>query len=115
MERSNARMDAETLIKEYEMFKVLTQQMLEGVKNDEWDCIAQIGERREKLLKELMALDDTLMTDSVERMHWSELIRQCLEMNGEMQTLIEEKRGALLKNYNNQKKMFQAYHSHSGG
>ena len=115
MERSSARMDAEALIKEYEMFKVLTQQMLESIKKDEWDYIAPTIERREKLLKELMALDDTLMTDHPERMRWSDLIRQCLEMNGEMQTLIEEKMGSLHKNYNNQKKMFQAYHSHSGG
>lgn len=108
-------MGAEELIKEYEMFRVLTQQMLESVKNDEWNLIAQIGMRREELLKELMALDDTFMNDLSERVRWSDLIRQCLEMNGEMQSLIEEKMGALQKNYNDGKKMFQAYHQHSGG
>lgn len=108
-------MDAEAMIKEYEAFRVVTKQMLESVKKDEWDRLSLISDRREALLERLMAFDDTLIPDPSERVRWSDLIRQCLEMNGEMQSLIEEKMGALQKNFNDGKKMFQAYHQHSGG
>lgn len=47
------------------------------------------------------------MTDLSERVRWSDLIRQRLEMNGEVQSLIEEKMGALQNNYNDGKKMFK--------
>lgn len=86
-------MKAEEVIKEYELFRGLTQEMLDGIEKDDWDRIGHISERREKLLQGLMVLDDTLMTDSVERMRWSDLIRECLEMNVKMQALIEEKMG----------------------
>ncbi|MBI3803059.1 MAG: flagellar protein FliT [Nitrospirae bacterium] len=101
-------------MREYESFWALTKEMLDSIKNDEWDRIASISDRREKLLKDLVALDDTLITDSFERMHWSDLIHQCLEMNGKMQALIEEKMMELQKNYGDEKKVFQAYHLNSG-
>jgi hypothetical protein len=115
MERFNGMIDTEAIINEYERFRILSQQMLESIKKGEWDHIADIGGRREKQLQSLMALDDTPITDPAERMRWSDLIRRCLEMNREMQALIEEKTGELLKNYNDEKKMYQAYHLNSGG
>lgn len=108
-------MKAEEVIKEYELFRGLTQEMLDGIEKDDWDRIGHISERREKLLQELMVMDDTLMTDSVERIRWSDLIRECLEMNGKMQALIEEKMGALQTNYLHEKKLLQTYHPHSQG
>lgn len=108
-------MRAEELLKEYELFRGLTQELLEGVENDDWDRIPSLSEHREKLLKELMVIDDTLLTDPTERTRWSVLIRECLEMNTKMQSLIEEKMGALQQTFINEKKMFQAYHLSSGG
>jgi hypothetical protein len=108
-------MNAESLIKEYERFRGLTQEMLENVKNDDWDRIVEIRERREETLENLKGLDDTLLTGPAERARGSDLIRECLEMNGKMQSLIEEKIGELQKNYGHQKKLLEAYHLHSEG
>lgn len=106
-------MNAEKLIKEYELFRALTQQMLENVKNDDWDRIAEIRERREEMLENLKGLDDTLLIDPSERMRWSDLIRECLEMNGKMQSLIEEKIGQLQKSYSYEKRLLETYRLHS--
>jgi|GEM_PF-6409276 len=108
-------MRAKEVLKVYEEFRVLTQEMLKGVENDAWDRIPQISERREKLLHHLMTLDDTLITDHSERKQWSDLIHQCLEMNQKMQGLIENQMKDLKQIFNNQKRLFQAYHLHSGG
>ena len=107
-------MEAEELLKGYERFRVLSEEMLESIESDDWDRIVSISERREKVLEELMERDDTLLTDHSERMCRSDLIHQCLEMNKKMQSLIEAKMGELQQNYVNEKKMLQTYHLHSG-
>ncbi|MFY9270028.1 MAG: flagellar protein FliT [Candidatus Manganitrophaceae bacterium] len=102
-------MKTEVLLKEYETFKGLTQEMLKAVESDDWDRIVSMSERREKRLEGLIALGDALFGDSSERIHGSDLIRQCLEMNGKMQSLIEAKREELRKSFIQEKKMLQAY------
>lgn len=103
---------SESIVAVYEALWLLTQQMLEAARNEEWDSLIGLGQQRGALVDIMKGRDDVSAMTAIEQQQTGEIIHHILAADAEIRLGTEAWMGELqemLGSISAEKKLHKAY------
>lgn len=100
-------------IADYEAFWQLTEQIQSSVEKEDWEKMTHLSDNRQGLMEKMAKQENERPAKIEDRRYLADLINKTHVLNGEIQGILEKKKGELVKDFSAEKKMLKAYGAQS--